>query len=346
MSTWIETEKNSFDLSSPLDSTPTDTKTILDSLSHLDVRDLLNKSAFLPPSSHDHDALHALQTYIKSYNHTTATAAAFSSLPTPSSPVYFPKSQLQLQKFVHSSHLFLFDVMTHLPLYHLQPLPSFSIWRSESSNTLDPDLPQSYITQIGEHLLALVQALEPFATQNYNEHDSSSLDHIMDGVKHNISIAYWKEFLDFLFHTGSSSPDQEQRLRTVLLDKDTTIHKIMDAGSNALSVTKEEESDEEEEEPPHVQFCNEWLDIIATALTGRILERICRLQRLTNVGYRHLKSDLNYLANVLMALGIHGHPHPFLMMIGEEGEEEQKWDDEDVETVGKLLKKRIKSIRV
>ena len=43
-----------------------------------------------------------------------------------------------------------------------------------------------------------------------------------------------------------------------------------------------------------------------------MVERILRITRLTTKGCDHLQADLNYLVNVLAALGVSGHPHPLV----------------------------------
>ncbi|EED88825.1 predicted protein [Thalassiosira pseudonana CCMP1335] len=105
-------------------------------------------------------------------------------------------------------------------------------------------LPQSFITHVGEHMLALVQALEPFASD-----------------------------------------------------------------SEALGLANE---DGDVESKASTAFCNQWLDVVGLAVTGRILERTMRIPRLGRKGAEHLAADLNYIRNVFTALGVAGHPHPLL----------------------------------
>jgi hypothetical protein len=78
-----------------------------------------------------------------------------------------------------------------------------------------------------------------------------------------------------------------------------------------------EEGEKDEASKASAAFCNAWLDVVGLAVTGRLLERILRIPRLTNKGCEHLSSDLNYLVNVFSALGVSGHPHPLLAHFGE-----------------------------
>ena len=57
--------------------------------------------------------------------------------------------------------------------------------------------------------------------------------------------------------------------------------------------------------------------MVGSAVTGRLLERIMRIQKLGKRGGEHLNADLNYILNVLTALGLSDHPHPLLQRIGE-----------------------------
>jgi hypothetical protein len=78
----------------------------------------------------------------------------------------------------------------------------------------------------------------------------------------------------------------------------------------------EEEEQDVSEKAKH-DFCNQWLDVVGLAVTGRLLERIMRISRLTPKGCEHLSVDLNYLVNVLAALGVSGHPHPLVNHVAE-----------------------------
>jgi hypothetical protein len=52
-------------------------------------------------------------------------------------------------------------------------------------------LPQEYITQVGEHMLALVQALEPFAS---DKEALSLANEVMDGVRR-VAQQPWLDFM-------------------------------------------------------------------------------------------------------------------------------------------------------
>jgi hypothetical protein len=77
-------------------------------------------------------------------------------------------------------------------------------------------------------------------------------------------------------------------------------------------VDEEEEEDEDDANNEGTVFCNAWLDVVGLAVTGQLLERIMRINQLTPRGCEHLSADLNYLINVLSALGVSEHPHPLV----------------------------------
>eukprot|EP00957_Ditylum_brightwellii_P022443 1693499-Ditylum_brightwellii.AAC.1 len=71
-------------------------------------------------------------------------------------------------------------------------MSSLPVWgeEGESGDAIESYgiLPQQYITQVGEHVLALVQALEPFASSA----DALSLaNEVMSGV-HAVAIQPWR----------------------------------------------------------------------------------------------------------------------------------------------------------
>lgn len=325
MSVWMEIEKSCFQENAM--EVTFDSPILLDSLSEIDARDLLSKNTLLSPKEIPEDALAKLQNYIE------RDIAS-------NSYQVFPKAYGELTKLAHSSHMFLFDIMSSLPFQQLQNMPSLQSWRSEMSldNQLhdDLDLPQPYITQVGEHMLALVQALEPFST------DVEALDmvrNIMGGIKYRVATPYWRDFLEVLLQDGA---DDELRNSFLSSGGNAKIHRIMDGNDNS---SQEEEKDEDDEEEPHVQFCNEWLDVIATALTGKLMERTCRIGRLTQKGSGHLSADLNYLVNVLMALGINNHPHPLLINLARMDDADFS-NEGDVDKITTIMKKRIMSVKV
>lgn len=220
----------------------------------------------------------------------------------------FPAAEAAVQSLASSCHSVVFDICSAVPRKHLNELSQMSAWREgASTDALDSygTLPQHYITQVGEHMLALVQAFEPFAS------DAESLsvaNEAMDGVK-NVALQPWSDFLAAAGLMGSYSV-----VTSLMNGKD-----IADLVLNNAALGEEDAMLEEgatEDEIVSAAFCNAWLDVIGLAVTGRLLERIMRIPQLTPKGCDHLTSDLNYLVNVFSALGVAGHPHPLVSHLG------------------------------
>lgn len=229
-------------------------------------------------------------------------------------PTLFPNVSMSLAELEHSAQRHVFDVLFSVPQVSLQAVASLATWRSDTSTPHDAAttaavlgnegysiLPQHYITRVGEHVLALVQALEPFASS----HEALSLaNEVMSGV-HEVAIQPWK---DFCAACGNTS---------VVGRKDVILNLMSGTSLSPLLIRmgyieddmKEREDDADDEESI---FCNKWLDVVCCAVTGRFLERILRIAKLSPHGSKKLSVDLGYLINVFSALGVIGHPHPLL----------------------------------
>ena len=211
----------------------------------------------------------------------------------------FPESRDSVKRLKGSCQSLVFDVCSAVPRKHLANLATMPCWIS-SSSSLDSygTLPQPYITQVGEHMLALVQALDPFASC------ASSLSiakEVMGGVR-DVALQPWK---DLLTAAGVANDSIAETLM-----KGSGLSNYVNSGfedEDDIDI-----DDQDASEKAKHDFSNQWLDVVGLAVTGRLLERILRIQRLTPKGCEHLSVDLNYLVNVLAALGVSGHPHPLV----------------------------------
>jgi conserved oligomeric Golgi complex subunit 7 len=211
----------------------------------------------------------------------------------------FPESNKAAERLKRSCQTLVFDVCSAVPRKQLANMSTMPCWTS-SSNSLDSygTLPQPYITQVGEHMLALVQALDPFASSV----DSLAIaKEVMGGVRE-VALQPWKDLVvaagvtnDSVAETLMKGSELSDYVNTVFEDDDELDEKAQD----------------DLEKDKH-DFSNQWLDVVGLAVTGRLLERILRIPRLTPKGCEHLSVDLNYLINVLAALGVSGHPHPLV----------------------------------
>jgi conserved oligomeric Golgi complex subunit 7 len=233
----------------------------------------------------------------------------------------YPQADAAAKRLAHSCHTFVFDVCSAVPRRHLAGMSSMSAWKEASLSTGQDNLasygtlPQSYITHVGEHMLALVQALEPFAS----DREALALaNEVMDGVRE-VAVQPW---LDLSTACGAlrGSSNEQQFIYKFMAGKDF-------ADLVMGNVVMEEEDDNEDDagqdddggevSKASAAFCNAWLDVVGLAVTGRLLERIMRIPSLTAKGCEHLNADLNYLVNVFAALGVAGHPHPLLGHLSE-----------------------------
>ena len=236
--------------------------------------------------------------------------------PAPSSPPLFPRSRDSSSRLARGCLGLVFEVCHAAPEDHLRDISALPVWRKETDDDGGDDgggaygiLPQPYITAVGEHMLALVQALEPFAS------DPEALglaNEVMDGVL-DVAVQPWREFVAA---AGCSFDGRDDGPGLEALMRGRGLAGLLSGDGGASGAEHEgaveEEDDDDGEDPATAAFCNQWLDAVGLAATGRLLERTMRIPRLGAVGARHLAADLDYVINVFTALGVSGHPHPLL----------------------------------
>ena len=237
-------------------------------------------------------------------------------------PALFPTAHDSTSRLARSCLSLVFEVCSAIPERQLRGISALQIWKQEGGGSSDEEsygiLPQPFITHVGEHMLALVQALEPFAS----DADALGLaNEVMAGVME-VAVQPWKEFVAAAgcSLTGDGKSFLEKLMRGCDLTKlflDGT-----ESDNEALEDSKSDQNEGEVDEDnadanASAAFCNQWLDVVGLAVTGRLLERTMRIPRLGRKGAEHLAADLNYIRNVFTALGITGHPHPLLGYVAE-----------------------------
>eukprot|EP00534_Pseudo-nitzschia_fraudulenta_P008429 CAMPEP_0201148806 /NCGR_PEP_ID=MMETSP0851-20130426/10216_1 /ASSEMBLY_ACC=CAM_ASM_000631 /TAXON_ID=183588 /ORGANISM="Pseudo-nitzschia fraudulenta, Strain WWA7" /LENGTH=997 /DNA_ID=CAMNT_0047425067 /DNA_START=33 /DNA_END=3026 /DNA_ORIENTATION=+ len=222
----------------------------------------------------------------------------------------YSQTEVAIQNLATSCHSFVFDVCSAVPSKHLNDLSDMPAWRENASASGDLDsygtLPQQYITQVGEHMLSLVQAFEPFAS------DSAALSLVneaMDGVR-DVALQPWSDFVAAAGFVGSET------VVVALMDGSEEIGSLLLSNAALSEEDAALEDGATEEEIASAAFCNAWLDVIGLAVTGKLLEKTMRIPQLTTKGCEHLAADLGYLVNVFSALGVAGHPHPLVSHLG------------------------------
>ena len=227
----------------------------------------------------------------------------------------FPRSHDSTSRLARACLSLVFEVCSAIPERQLRGISALPIWKQDrGGGDVDEEesygiLPQQYITQVGEHLLALVQALEPFAS---NSEALELVNEVMNNVME-VAVQPWKEFVAA---TGCSfTGDGKSQVEMLMMGRDMSKFLLDDAIDDECGLTESKKNEDEIDDGESALFCNKWLDVIGLAVTGRLLERMMRIPRLGRRGAERLATDLNYIMNVFTALGVPSHPHPLLKYI-------------------------------
>lgn len=224
----------------------------------------------------------------------------------------FPRSFSSMNRLIRNCQLFMFDVCSSLPLNLLRGLTSNPNSNQNIISEVESYgiLPQLYITQIGEHILALVQALEPFSNQRdtikFSNLDMNNIDHVATSCWNSLATKLQLNAVD------------DERLQRLMKGRDMESNLIgyskndCNTINNIPSVDSHEDSGENVFMSETTNFSNKWLDAVGMAITGMMIEYILSFDRLTQQQCDHMAVDITYLMNVFNALGIPGHPHPLL----------------------------------
>eukprot|EP00752_Nemacystus_decipiens_P003518 g3245.t2 len=256
------------------------------------------------------------------------TRASLMALVEPSSAVpgdVLPAPAREVRALAADARSLVFDVCFKPVTSRLDTVPSLPSWREEQGGgtgggqgwgaDMGDDaegydtVPQAYMTQVGEHLLSLLQNLEPFANS----------DSFQDAVGptqdlHLLTEPAWREcglaldlgeselmLLDTL--SGANPPAERADDRRALFGGDEGGE---DGGQEDQG--DEEEEEEEEEESEAAKFCTAWLLCVGSATVGCLLAKVLTLPQLSERGVNHLDADVKYLSNVFHALDLPAPP--------------------------------------
>lgn len=253
--------------------------------------------------------------------------------------ILFPELSMSMRKLIHSSQTFVCDICSILPRNSIRSFSTLTVWSNYSNDDSFMaesfgNLPQTLITQIGEHLLSLVQIFEPFALDPAAlSLGNTAMENISD-----IPLTSWNEFVETIGY------DQD-RIQNIMSG-----NAFSDLDSAISAIHLENENDEGD--TPSTLFCNQWLDVISSTLTAALLNQTMKIPKLSRMGCEQLVVDFGYLMNVLSALGLSNHPHQLLNHIAEVS---QLSDDEfkarlvqktfDLENVVDLVDRRLAQMR-
>jgi hypothetical protein len=291
-----------------------DVEFVPDELSPIQIRSMLAREACDPSPTYVDDgtgvkcptSVLQLRRLVGGTNNENSTAVV---------PPLFPRSHDSTSRLARACLSLVFEVCSAIPERQLRGISALPIWKQDRGG-VDGDeeesygiLPQQYITQVGEHMLALVQALEPFAS---NSEALELVNEVMNGVME-VAIQPWKEFVAA---TGCSfTGDGKSQVEMLMMGRDLSKFLLDDSTDDECGPSETKKNEDEMDDEDSALFCNKWLDVIGLALTGRLLERMMRIPRLGRRGSEHLATDLNYIMNVFTALGVPSHPHPLLKYI-------------------------------
>ncbi len=171
------------------------------------------------------------------------------------------------------------------------------------------------MTATGEHLLSLLQQLEPFARSS-NFSDAALATE--KGGTTKLPILQWKIFGKAL---GFSDQDLSVELDDVISGDSFTFITTTSPESNSNNNNgddsdeddNKEEEEEDEAERDILRFCSDWLLAIGGGAVGMFLCEIANVKKFSSRGAAQLAADCAYLGNVLQALDL--EPHPFLWWI-------------------------------
>lgn len=191
-------------------------------------------------------------------------------------------------------------------------------------------LPQTVVTQVGEHLLSLVNEIETFSSSDaiydliplYGT--AAELSSIMKCWRDLLPNSDTKEvylllhpFFNFLesicvyscifFFQSSKCPTDSlcfrKSCRNILLS--------WQKNAAVVDFKKSEFLEETQEDDRSLQFVNEWLTAVSDYVVGLFLVQVMKMESLSTKGCFQLGADISYLINVADALGI--LPHPLLL---------------------------------
>ncbi|CAM9293267.1 unnamed protein product [Scytosiphon promiscuus] len=240
------------------------------------------------------------------------TRAGLMALVEPSSAVpgdVLPAPAREVRALAADARSLVFDVCFKPVTTRLNTVPSLPSWREEKAgggggfggwgadvgdDADDYDtVPQAYMTQVGEHLLSLLQNLEPFAGS----------DAFRDAVEptqdlHLLTDPAWRD-------CGLALDLGETDL--ALLETLSGAKPSHDRPEEAM-VGGDGDQEEEEEEGEAAKFCTSWLVCVGSATVGCLLAKVLSLPKLSERGVKHLDADVKYLSNVFHALDLPAPP--------------------------------------
>lgn len=238
-----------------------------------------------------------------------------------------------LGRFKASAGALLFDLCTSVPEKMIAHLSDEDVWSeaattssSSSSRSHHDDvlLPLSSVTQVGEHMLSLVDEIESFAL-------SDALPDLLgltgEAQSFAVSSRGWRQIkqqLDLREEEGIEQLCRRSTSTATISSVEKTIFgtscfSMEDIENEAASATATATAatatasasitpSSADFDAAALGFVNEWLGSISDAIIGLIIFQIIQINVLTTKGCAHLVSNIDYLGNVVSGMGLRQHP--------------------------------------
>lgn len=86
------------------------------------------------------------------------------------------------------------------------------------------------------------------------------------------------------------------------------LSKVLDESAVTDSLATEMSVEEEDEDAAALAFVNEWLGAIADSAVGLVVIQLVKIPSLSPQGRAQLVVDIEYISNVVQAMGLRQHP--------------------------------------
>lgn len=256
--------------------------------------------------------------YMSSYiMHDFSTSSELKSflLSSQTSHTVFGNLTSSLSRCKLTSGSLLLDLCINIPEKSLLGLSSDDSWTLDKTDfNLDSLLPQSCFTQVGEHLLSLVQELENFASSDALQ----DLMYVLGSSANLVSVTSGWKALKGALDLSDETIDEICRRKSCFnlisaaerLMFGNIVTRLEDSGEydQSLEDYQNKKLEPSDEDSGVALFVNEWLGASVDAVVGIITTEILGINKLTKFGLSQLVVNIEYISNVIQAMGLKQHP--------------------------------------
>lgn len=224
----------------------------------------------------------------------SSNASSSSSSSAVASSVLFSSSAQLFDSFISALHNLIYDVMLRPVTLLLAPWPEWThIWSSKTATGLLSSIalpsftlqPSEYIITIGEHLLTVVQQLEPYVKKQEEDEDED------DENQNN--------------ENEEAKRIEDERAQAMALDNNNEQTPVALMTPKPSPTTNSTSKDTSSSSPSYLEHdALYWLNLLSKGTFKSLLSCLYQLTALSDRGARQLHTDFEYLSNVLTALGL------------------------------------------